>query len=99
MPPTLSQPAPALSPRMHSPPQPAPLTQTVRDGPPPPKRRRAKRTEEERIQYLRSDPFIAQFEAYRYALGWLIFHEIVDSVMFGLLTIVGSPQRAVWELQ
>lgn len=32
---------------------------------PPPKRRRAKRTEEERINYLRSDPYIAQYEAYR----------------------------------
>ncbi|KAF5344689.1 hypothetical protein D9756_011478 [Leucocoprinus leucothites] len=32
---------------------------------PPAKRRRAKRTEEERIQYLRSDPYVAQFEAYR----------------------------------
>ncbi|KAI0954778.1 hypothetical protein AcW1_006564 [Taiwanofungus camphoratus] len=29
------------------------------------KRRRAKRTEEERIEYLRSDPYVAQFEAYR----------------------------------
>ena len=33
--------------------------------PPPAKRRRAKRTEEERITYLRSDPYVAQFEAYR----------------------------------
>ncbi|KAG6335796.1 hypothetical protein ID866_3292 [Astraeus odoratus] len=32
---------------------------------PPPKRRRAKRTEEERIDYLRADPYVAQFEAYR----------------------------------
>lgn len=32
---------------------------------PPIKRRRAKRTEEERIEYLRSDPYIADFEAYR----------------------------------
>ncbi|KAF7350481.1 hypothetical protein MVEN_01353700 [Mycena venus] len=32
---------------------------------PPVKRRRAKRTEEERIDYLRSDPQVAQFEAYR----------------------------------
>ena len=32
---------------------------------PPTKRRRAKRTEEERIHYLRSDPYVAQFEAYR----------------------------------
>ncbi|CCM02636.1 uncharacterized protein FIBRA_04740 [Fibroporia radiculosa] len=29
------------------------------------KRRRAKRTEEERIEYLRTDPYVAQFEAYR----------------------------------
>lgn len=32
---------------------------------PPPKRRRAKRSEEERIDYLRADPYVAQFEAYR----------------------------------
>ncbi|KAH7891025.1 hypothetical protein F5I97DRAFT_120467 [Phlebopus sp. FC_14] len=32
---------------------------------PPLKRRRAKRTEEERIDYLRADPYVAQFEAYR----------------------------------
>jgi hypothetical protein len=32
---------------------------------PPTKRRRAKRTEEERIEYLRADPYVAQFEAYR----------------------------------
>lgn len=29
------------------------------------KRRRAKRTEEERIKYLRADPYVAKFEAYR----------------------------------
>ena len=29
------------------------------------KRRRAKRTEEERIEYLRSDAYVAKFEAYR----------------------------------
>ncbi|KAF7314574.1 hypothetical protein MKEN_00930800 [Mycena kentingensis (nom. inval.)] len=40
---------------------PAPLS----NGGPPLKRRRAKRTEEERIAYLRSDVHIAQFEAYR----------------------------------
>ncbi|TFY59853.1 hypothetical protein EVG20_g7634 [Dentipellis fragilis] len=34
-------------------------------GNPPSKRRRAKRSEEERIEYLRSDPYVAQFEAYR----------------------------------
>ncbi|RXW18298.1 hypothetical protein EST38_g7556 [Candolleomyces aberdarensis] len=32
---------------------------------PPTKRRRAKRTEDERIDYLRADPYVAQFEAYR----------------------------------
>ncbi|KAF8189881.1 hypothetical protein K438DRAFT_1763507 [Mycena galopus ATCC 62051] len=32
---------------------------------PPIKRRRAKRTEEERIDYLRSDPHVAEFEPYR----------------------------------
>ncbi|KAN0088339.1 hypothetical protein V8E55_005396 [Tylopilus felleus] len=32
---------------------------------PPAKRRRAKRSEEERIDYLRADPYVAQFEAYR----------------------------------
>ncbi|KAL0954260.1 hypothetical protein HGRIS_005388 [Hohenbuehelia grisea] len=32
---------------------------------PPAKRRRAKRTEEERIEYLRADPYVAQFEAFR----------------------------------
>ena len=32
---------------------------------PPHKKRRAKRTEEERIEYLRTDPYVAQFEAYR----------------------------------
>lgn len=32
---------------------------------PPAKRRRAKRTEEERIDYLKSDPYVSEFEAYR----------------------------------
>ncbi|KAG7445071.1 uncharacterized protein BT62DRAFT_933487 [Guyanagaster necrorhizus] len=36
-----------------------------RTPPPPTKRRRAKRTEDERIDYLRNDPYVAQFEAYR----------------------------------
>lgn len=36
---------------------------------PPTKRRRAKRTEEERIKYLRADPYVAQFEAYRVLCG------------------------------
>jgi len=34
-------------------------------SPPQAKRRRAKRTEEERIDYLRTDPYVAQFEPYR----------------------------------
>ncbi|TRM56116.1 hypothetical protein BD626DRAFT_520872 [Schizophyllum amplum] len=36
---------------------------------PPAKRRRAKRTEEERIAYLRNDRYVAQFEAYRVLCG------------------------------
>lgn len=32
---------------------------------PPLKKRRAKRTEEERIEYLRTDPYVAQYEPYR----------------------------------
>jgi hypothetical protein len=36
---------------------------------PPTKRRRAKRTEEERIDYLQSDPYVAQFEAFRVLCG------------------------------
>lgn len=32
---------------------------------PPAKRRRAKRSEDERIEYLRADPYVAKFEAYR----------------------------------
>jgi len=35
------------------------------DTEPQAKRRRSKRTEEERIDYLRNDPYVAQFEAYR----------------------------------
>ena len=53
-------PEPAQS---HAPPT-GPSTETVSAGPPS-KRRRAKRSEEERIQYLRSDPYVAQFEPYR----------------------------------
>ncbi|TFY82309.1 hypothetical protein EWM64_g1697, partial [Hericium alpestre] len=34
-------------------------------GNPPNKRRRAKRSEEERIEYLRSDPYVSHFEPYR----------------------------------
>ncbi|KAH8111768.1 hypothetical protein DFH11DRAFT_576855 [Phellopilus nigrolimitatus] len=33
------------------------------------KKRRAKRTEDERIEYLRTDPHVAQFEAYRVLCG------------------------------
>lgn len=36
---------------------------------PPIKRRRAKRTEEERIAYLKNDRYVAQFEAYRVLCG------------------------------
>lgn len=36
---------------------------------PPTKKRRAKRTEEERIDYLRNDPYVAQFEPYRVLCG------------------------------
>ena len=42
----------------------APST-TAEASQPQAKRRRAKRTEEERIDYLRSDPYVAKFEAYR----------------------------------
>ncbi|THH30509.1 hypothetical protein EUX98_g3678 [Antrodiella citrinella] len=38
------------------------------------KRRRPKRTEEERIAYLRDDPYVGQFEAYR------VFRPTIDSV-------------------
>ncbi|KAH9940791.1 uncharacterized protein BXZ73DRAFT_75337 [Epithele typhae] len=43
----------------------APAAQPVDASQPQAKRRRAKRTEEERIEYLRSDPYVAKFEAYR----------------------------------
>ncbi|KAJ7607740.1 hypothetical protein FB45DRAFT_1131085 [Roridomyces roridus] len=49
---------------IYPPPPPFPLSQH-NSYPPPAKRRRAKRTEEGRIAYLRSDPHVAQFEAYR----------------------------------
>ncbi|KZT69213.1 hypothetical protein DAEQUDRAFT_765543 [Daedalea quercina L-15889] len=48
--------------------QPAPTRQSADisfDPEPQAKRRRSKRTEEERIEYLRNDPYVAQFEAYR----------------------------------
>ncbi|KAF7335087.1 hypothetical protein MVEN_02259300 [Mycena venus] len=41
------------------------LNSLYAQGGPPAKRRRAKRTEEERIEYLRADVHVAQFEAYR----------------------------------
>ncbi|KAJ7215051.1 hypothetical protein GGX14DRAFT_696581 [Mycena pura] len=47
------------------PPPPAPSPLSVSAPGPPLKRRRAKRTEEERIAYLRADTHVAQFEAYR----------------------------------
>ncbi|KAI0294495.1 hypothetical protein B0F90DRAFT_1756905 [Multifurca ochricompacta] len=51
--------------RSHSHPRPPSLpTEPISAGPPS-KRRRAKRSEEERIEYLRSDPYVAQFEPYR----------------------------------
>ncbi|KAF9522361.1 hypothetical protein CPB83DRAFT_899717 [Crepidotus variabilis] len=43
----------------------APETAVETMAHPPTKRRRAKRTEEERIEYLRSDPYVGQFEPYR----------------------------------
>ena len=55
-------PEPVESPTPRSVPGPSIETSSTR---PPSKRRRAKRSEEERIQYLRSDPYVAKFEAYR----------------------------------
>lgn len=52
------------TPESHAQPS-GPSTETNSTAPPPSKRRRAKRTEEERIQYLRSDPYVAKFDAYR----------------------------------
>ncbi|KAF9073299.1 hypothetical protein BDP27DRAFT_1360483 [Rhodocollybia butyracea] len=46
-------------------PDPTDIFSLVTHPHPPTKRRRAKRTEEERIAYLRADPYVAQFEAYR----------------------------------
>ncbi|KAI9507151.1 hypothetical protein F5148DRAFT_150886 [Russula earlei] len=46
-------------------PQPSAPSAEPHSAGPPSKRRRAKRSEEERIQYLRSDPYVAKFEAYR----------------------------------
>ena len=42
-----------------------PVAAAAGDGAPAPKRRRAKRTEEERIEYLRSDAYVARFEPFR----------------------------------
>jgi hypothetical protein len=74
---SFSSPAPSSTPPALEPPEshthpsvsvlsapPVPSVETVSTKPPP-KRRRAKRTEEERIQYLRSDPYVAKFEAFR----------------------------------
>ncbi|KAI0248760.1 hypothetical protein BJV78DRAFT_770591 [Lactifluus subvellereus] len=58
-----SAPPPPEPAQSHVPPT-GPSTETVSSGPPS-KRRRAKRSEEERIHYLRSDPYVAQFEPYR----------------------------------
>ncbi|TCD68019.1 hypothetical protein EIP91_011630 [Steccherinum ochraceum] len=44
---------------------PEPLLDVSAPPPSTTKRRRAKRTEDERIAYLRDDPYVAQFEAYR----------------------------------
>ncbi|KAI0075320.1 hypothetical protein K474DRAFT_1709125 [Panus rudis PR-1116 ss-1] len=53
--------------KQHSPTAPShtPEPQSDHTGQPPNKRRRPKRNEEERIAYLRTDPYVAQFEAYR----------------------------------
>lgn len=55
---------PAPEPAESRPKPSGPSPEPVSAGPPS-KRRRAKRSEEERIQYLRSDPYVAQFEPYR----------------------------------
>ena len=55
---------PAPEPAQSRPKPSGPSPEPISAGPPT-KRRRAKRSEEERIQYLRSDPYVAQFEPYR----------------------------------
>lgn len=74
MPPTRSpaassRPAPgppiAFGSAPRTPPLPPPHLPTSHAGGGAPKRRRAKRTEDERIAYLRSDPYVAAFEPYR----------------------------------
>src|SRR6266702_704446 len=62
--PAQSSAPPAPEPAQTRPNPPGPSTESISAGPPS-KRRRAKRSEEERIQYLRSDPYVAQFEPYR----------------------------------
>lgn len=62
--PAQSSAPPAPEPAQARPNPSGPSAETNSAGPPS-KRRRAKRSEEERIQYLRSDPYVAQFEPYR----------------------------------
>ncbi|KAH8993001.1 hypothetical protein EDB92DRAFT_521826 [Lactarius akahatsu] len=62
--PAQSSAPPAPEPAQARPNPSGPSAETISAGPPS-KRRRAKRSEEERIQYLRSDPYVAQFEPYR----------------------------------
>src|SRR6266702_6792042 len=62
--PAQSSAPPAPEPAQTRPNPPGPSTESISAGPHS-KRRRAKRSEEERIQYLRSDPYVAQFEPYR----------------------------------
>ncbi|KAI9440998.1 hypothetical protein H4582DRAFT_1513862 [Lactarius indigo] len=63
--PAQSSAPPAPEPAQVRPNPPGPSAEPISAGGPPSKRRRAKRSEEERIQYLRSDPYVAQFEPYR----------------------------------
>ncbi|KAJ6611107.1 hypothetical protein B0H10DRAFT_2165898 [Mycena sp. CBHHK59/15] len=65
-------PSSASHPCSYPPPPPPAYTHAYAPAPapePPLKRRRAKRTEEERIEYLRGDPHVAQFEPYRVLCG------------------------------
>lgn len=65
--PSSTPPAPDTPESRPHPPASGPLAPSIEaiSTKPPPKRRRAKRSEEERIQYLRSDPYVAEFEAFR----------------------------------
>ncbi|KAF5387389.1 hypothetical protein D9757_005727 [Collybiopsis confluens] len=63
--PPLARPPPQLTVNVYSAPRPDSNHFPTLIAHPPTKRRRAKRTEEERIAYLRADPYVAQFEAYR----------------------------------